>query len=178
MPVYLFYAAENSLAASGTVLDVTRAVERGWENAEASKQHATDDDEQPPCWVVHIGVCAKWVEFFDCNATNDATQPRPLEEDGCSEEKRLAALATHQTGKLLVGAASRGAASLVQLLLDNDADPDTRDEAGNTALMVAAELCHSNVADVLIRAGADHRLQNKAGKTAWDVWVRMCDVGF
>lgn len=54
-------------------------------------------------------------------------------------------------------------------LLAEGADPDRRDETGNTALMLAAREGHPSVVRLLKRQGARLRRKNDAGQTARDV---------
>jgi ankyrin repeat protein len=53
---------------------------------------------------------------------------------------------------------------VVRILLEAGADPNTRDEDGNTALIDATE--DSNAVLVLLQGGANINAQNKAGQTA------------
>jgi len=64
--------------------------------------------------------------------------------------------------------ASDGVA-LVTQLLGKGAALDVRDDRGRTPLMIAAGLDHDDVADVLLRRGADRTLRDKDGKTAADL---------
>jgi len=54
----------------------------------------------------------------------------------------------------------------VGLLLDKGAKLNEQDDRGQTALMTAAELGHTGVAELLIKRGADKTATSKAGKTA------------
>jgi ankyrin repeat protein len=53
---------------------------------------------------------------------------------------------------------------VVRILLEAGADPNIRDDDGNTALIDAAQ--GSNVVLVLLQGGANINAQNKAGQTA------------
>jgi uncharacterized protein len=61
------------------------------------------------------------------------------------------------------------AAEVVSYLLEAGAHIDDRDDRGRTALMIAAEGGHADIADLLIARGADASLKDKAGKRAADI---------
>jgi ankyrin repeat protein len=63
------------------------------------------------------------------------------------------------------------AIEVVSYLLDSGAHIDDRDDRGRTALMIAAEGGHSEIADLLLKRGADPSLKDKAGKRAADLTV-------
>jgi len=63
------------------------------------------------------------------------------------------------------------AVKVVSFLLDAGAHIDDRDARGRTALMIAAEGGHAEIADVLLARGADPSLTDKAGKRAADLTV-------
>jgi len=63
------------------------------------------------------------------------------------------------------------AIQLVTYLLDAGAHIDDRDDRGRTALMIAAEGGHAEIADLLLARGADPALKDKAGKRAADLTV-------
>ncbi len=63
------------------------------------------------------------------------------------------------------------AIEVVSYLLDAGAHIDDRDDRGRTALMIAAEGGHSEIADLLLKRGADPSLKDKAGKRAADLTV-------
>jgi uncharacterized protein len=63
------------------------------------------------------------------------------------------------------------AIQLVTYLLDAGAHIDDRDDRGRTALMIAAEGGHGEIADLLLARGADPALKDKAGKRAADLTV-------
>jgi len=60
---------------------------------------------------------------------------------------------------------------VVVALLRRGADPDVRDEEGNTVLHWAASRRHGWVVDLLVRYGADLYAKNKRGRTPLDVAV-------
>ena len=60
---------------------------------------------------------------------------------------------------------------VVSYLLDAGAKIDDRDARGRTALMIAAEGGHADIAKVLLAHGADPTLKDKAGKRAADLTV-------
>jgi uncharacterized protein len=63
------------------------------------------------------------------------------------------------------------AVKVVSFLLDAGAHIDDRDARGRTALMIAAEGGHAEIADLLLARGADPSLADKAGKRAADLTV-------
>jgi ankyrin repeat protein len=63
------------------------------------------------------------------------------------------------------------AIEVVSYLLDAGAHADDRDARGRTALMIAAEGGHAEIADLLLARGADPTLKDKAGKRAADLTV-------
>src|ERR1700722_12496528 len=63
------------------------------------------------------------------------------------------------------------AAELVSYLLDGGAHIEDRDDRGRTALMIAAEGGHTEIANLLLARGADPSLKDKAGKSAADLTV-------
>ena len=63
------------------------------------------------------------------------------------------------------------AIEVVSYLVDAGAHIDDRDDRGRTALMIAAEGGHSEIADLLLKRGADPSLKDKAGKRAADLTV-------
>jgi ankyrin repeat protein len=63
------------------------------------------------------------------------------------------------------------AIDVVSYLLDAGAHLDDRDDRGRTALMIAAEGGHAEIANLLLARGADASLKDKAGKRAADLTV-------
>src|SRR6266851_1872838 len=63
------------------------------------------------------------------------------------------------------------AIKVVSYLLDAGAHIDDRDDRGRTALMIAAEGGHAEIANLLMARGADVSLKDKAGKRAADLTV-------
>jgi ankyrin repeat protein len=63
------------------------------------------------------------------------------------------------------------AINVVSYLLDAGAHIDDRDDRGRTALMIAAEGGHTEIANLLLARGADPSLKDKAGKRAADLTV-------
>lgn len=73
-------------------------------------------------------------------------------------------------------ACTEGHASIVQLLLDEGANPNVRTIDGETALHLAASIGYQHCAETLIRAGARTSLRTKAGKTALELATQMGHV--
>jgi len=69
----------------------------------------------------------------------------------------------------LHSAASAGDAERVRELLKKGADPNVRDEYGNTPLHVAAYEGHVDVVRLLLEHGADPTVKNKDGDTPLDL---------
>ncbi len=63
------------------------------------------------------------------------------------------------------------AIKVVSCLLDAGAHIDDRDDRGRTALMIAAEGGHAEIARLLLARGADPSLKDKTGKRAADLTV-------
>jgi len=63
------------------------------------------------------------------------------------------------------------ALEVVAFLLGAGAHVDDRDDRGRTALMIAAEGGHAQIANLLLARGADPALKDKAGKRAADLTV-------
>ena len=63
------------------------------------------------------------------------------------------------------------AIEVVAYLLEAGAHIDDRDDRGRTALMIAAEGGPAELADLLLKRGADPALKDKAGKRAADLTV-------
>ena len=64
------------------------------------------------------------------------------------------------------------ALEIVSYLIDAGAHIDDRDARGRTALMIAAEGNHPEIAKLLLAHGADPALKDKAGKRAADLTVQ------
>ena len=58
------------------------------------------------------------------------------------------------------------AANTVQLLLDHEAELDFQDNRGWSAMMIAANMGHPGVVDILIKAGASIHIESGNGQTA------------
>jgi ankyrin repeat protein len=69
------------------------------------------------------------------------------------------------------GAPEAQAIKVVSYLLDAGAHIDDRDDRGRTALMIAAEGGHAEIANLLLARGADASLKDRAGKRAADLTV-------
>ena len=62
----------------------------------------------------------------------------------------------------------------VELLVARGARLDVVDDRGRSALMIAAERGHAEIAAWLVAHGADPGLADKEGKTALDLAARRC----
>jgi ankyrin repeat protein len=69
-------------------------------------------------------------------------------------------------------AAEHGFQNLVQVLLDNGADVDGRDNKGRTALHLAAMNGHIEIVKKLLEKGADPSVVNRFGRTA-EYWAKQ-----
>ena len=67
------------------------------------------------------------------------------------------------------GVGARAAVEVVELLLGAGAPIDATDNRGRTALMIAAELGHATIVQVLLDRGADRTVADKGGKRAVDL---------
>lgn len=65
----------------------------------------------------------------------------------------------------LCDAAYEGDIETVQGLLHRGVSPNVRDRDGETPLLLAATMCHAQVIDALIEAGADVNARNPVGTT-------------
>jgi ankyrin repeat protein len=70
-------------------------------------------------------------------------------------------------------ACTEGHASIVQLLVNEGANPNVRNIDGETALHLAASIGYQHCAEALIAAGARTSLKTKAGKTALELATQM-----
>lgn len=74
-------------------------------------------------------------------------------------------LADHKGNSLLMLAAYHGHAETAAMLLENGADPDRRNDRGQTPLGGVAFKGYGDVADLLLRHGADIDADNGGGMT-------------
>jgi uncharacterized protein len=80
----------------------------------------------------------------------------------------------------LVDAAFLSDVDEVRLLLQQGADPDTRDDEQRTPLMYVTQDCHHELVRILLEAGADPNLRDEDGWTALDlaVYRRAPDIAW
>jgi uncharacterized caspase-like protein len=69
----------------------------------------------------------------------------------------------------LLSAASRGHTAVVQSLLANGAEPNTREKDGQTALFYAVQKGYLAIVQALLTGGAEVDIKNHAGKTPLEV---------
>jgi uncharacterized protein len=77
----------------------------------------------------------------------------------------------------LHSAVDAGYAKIVALLLNNGADPNLRDQAGNTSLHIAAQNGNKEIIHLLLLNGADLSMHNKDGKLALDLASEERHIG-
>ena len=68
----------------------------------------------------------------------------------------------------LIAAAGVGQAEAAKMLIEAKADLNLQNKNGDTALSVAAFLCHPEIVEALLKAGADKAIKNNTGTTALD----------
>ena len=68
----------------------------------------------------------------------------------------------------LIAAAGVGQAEAAKMLIEAKADLNLQNKQGDTALSVAAFLCHPEIVEALLKAGADKAIKNNTGTTALD----------
>jgi uncharacterized protein len=64
---------------------------------------------------------------------------------------------------------ARAGLATIELLLARDAAPDLADDRGRTALMIASEAGHAEIAALLLQRGADPTRLDQAGLSAMDL---------
>lgn len=73
-----------------------------------------------------------------------------------------------EMGTALMGATYKGQLDLVNILLDNKANPNVADANGTTALMLAIQIQKVDLVNLLLKYKADKTLKTKDGKTAFE----------
>ncbi|MFM1555784.1 MAG: ankyrin repeat domain-containing protein [Limisphaerales bacterium] len=68
----------------------------------------------------------------------------------------------------LIAAAGVGQTESAKMLIEAKADLNLQNKNGDTALSVAAFLCHPEIVEALLKAGADKAIKNNTGTTALD----------
>ena len=68
----------------------------------------------------------------------------------------------------LIAAAGVGQAGAAKILIEAKADLNLQNKNGDTALSVAAFLCHPEIVEALLKGGADKAIKNNTGTTALD----------
>lgn len=62
-----------------------------------------------------------------------------------------------------------GREEIVELLLRNGVDINSKNKNGSTALDIAVEKGFGKIVEILMQSGADPKVENKNGKTAIDI---------
>ncbi|MEU8826970.1 ankyrin repeat domain-containing protein [Streptomyces sp. NPDC048636] len=109
---------------------------------------------------------AAGAELFEAVDRDDAAAVRSLLAGGADIEAADPRSPFHDGETVLIGAAGRGAADTVRLLLDAGAEVNARSASGWTALMRACDAGHLDCARVLLDAGAAVGARNDEGYTA------------
>ena len=68
----------------------------------------------------------------------------------------------------LIAAAGVGQAEAAKMLIEAKADLNLQNKDGNTALHTAAFVCHPEIVEALLKAGADKAIKTNTGATALD----------
>ena len=84
---------------------------------------------------------------------------------GHSGRKDLERRGISYSAENFVGSAKRNDIAVLKLFLNSGIDVNSRDNGGNTALMVASLRGHKEVAKLLISKGADVNAKDKYGRT-------------
>ncbi len=132
--------------------------------------------------------------LIGCGKKEGTSKPAPLEEETAKPappivdvfkaagEGNLDALKQHiaagtdlnqrtpddQKSTLLITTAAFGQADAAKMLIEAKADLNLQNKNGDTALSVAAFLCHPEIVEALLKAGADKAIKNNTGTTALD----------
>ena len=127
--------------------------------AHGADEHAPDDTGKPP--IVYAAAGARFdivkrllAQNIDVNARYPNDLTLLMWASGPDE-----------------GVPEAQAMTVVSCLLDAGARIDDRDNRGRTALMIAAEGGHADIAGLLLARGADPSLKDKAGRRAADLTV-------
>lgn len=67
--------------------------------------------------------------------------------------------------KYIILAVKKGEVNTVQLLLQQGADPNTKDDRGNTLLMLSVTMEYQDIFELLLSKGADTTLTDAGGRT-------------
>lgn len=78
-------------------------------------------------------------------------------------------------GSPLMAATVKGYASIVDILLKNNADPDIKDENGTTAAHYAVMFKNYILIERLVNANADFNIKNKTNQSAMDYAIAHKD---
>lgn len=62
-----------------------------------------------------------------------------------------------------------GREEIVELLLKNGVDINSKNKNGSAALDIAVEKGYGKIVEILMQSGADPKVENKNGKTAIDI---------
>ena len=72
------------------------------------------------------------------------------------------------SGTAIAAAAVKGNVAMVKVLLDNKANPNSKDATGMTPLLYASQFDNKEMITLLLKYKADKKIVNNDGKTAMD----------
>jgi len=109
------------------------------------------------------------IEFINFASKNDLRGVQEYLREGMDPNFKTSLHRDYNCGRVtaLIEASDKGNTDIIRFLLENGADPNTRNDLGNTALALASASCKScDVApEILLKARADPNIQNNAGWT-------------
>ncbi len=122
--------------------------------------------------------------LIGCGKKEETAKPAPPDMDvfKAAGEGNLEALKQHiaagtdlnqrtkdgQKTTPLIAAAGVGQAEAAKMLIEDKTDLNLQNKNDDTALSVAAFLCHAEIVETLLKAGADKAIKNNTGTTALD----------
>jgi hypothetical protein len=122
--------------------------------------------------------------LIGCGKKEETAKPAPPDMDifKAASEGNLGALKQHiaagtdlnqrtpdgQKTTPLIAAAGVGQADAAKMLIEAKANLNLQNKDGSTALHTAAFLCHPEIVEALLKAGADKAIKTNTGATALD----------